>query len=266
MKYRHIRLLFTISLVFCLLSCVNTKKLNVVWVFKNQVIYENTADSNGKAIIIKDSIIKPLTVKLTKVDSVLSITMYEGKVLKDTLKLSKTALLPNGLFFPYVEQFSGGSSTFVGSKKLVYLSSSPVLQALTIPVKVRFATSGYPYEAEASINLAIAFGWKFTHTVYRNFYHRKTGLFVSSVNNHYSITPGLFVGPSIVELTSQNSLSSYDRNVLSLAYGAMLVFGLNRLNIGIALGLDDALGNDDKNWIYQGKPWLGATISFDLIQ
>jgi hypothetical protein len=261
-----IRLSFIASCFVCLFSCVNTKKLNVVWVLKKQNIYETISDSNGHFSIVKDSIIEPLIAKLIKRDSFLFVKVYEGKFSKDTLGKAKFEPVPQGLFFPYVDHLDPGSSTFAASRKLVYISASPVFQALTIPVKVRLETNGYPYESEASINLGIAYGWKFTHNVYHNYYHRKTGDFVNSSENRYSITPGIFAGPGIVELTARNSISPNDRNVLALSYGAMLVFGINRLNVGLALGFDDAVGNGDKNWIYQNKAWIGTTISFDLIQ
>ena len=140
------------------------------------------------------------------------------------------------------------------------------MQALTIPLKVRFGQGSVPYEAEPSINFGVAFGWKFTHYVYQNYYHEKTRLFLNKSSNRYSLTPGVFVGPGVVELTAKNSQVPDDRNVLSFSYGAMLVFGINRLNIGVALGFDNAVANNDKDWIYQSKPWLGATISLDLIQ
>ncbi len=249
-----------------LISCVNTKKLDSVYVYKKQIIYEGKTDINGRNIILRDSITAPLIIKITKKDSFMAITKYEGELRSDTFRTNVIRPTYQGLFFPYYDTATAGKSTFVGSKKLKYISTSPVFQALTIPLKVRFGQASMPYEAEGSINFGVAFGWKFTHHEYENFYHRKTGLFVSNENNHYSITPGIFVGPAVVELTTQNSLVSADRNVLSFSYGAMLVFGINRLNIGLALGFDNAVGNRNEDWIYQGAPWMGFTISFDLIQ
>jgi hypothetical protein len=251
---------------FLLFSCVNTKKLDIVYLYKKQIIYEGKTGSDGRNIILKDSITIPCIVKITKRDSFIVITKFEGDYLSDTLKKDNPGLVYNGLFFPYLDSIKNTSSLFVGTGKLKYLSTSPVFQALTIPLKVRFGQGSAPYEAEGSINFGVAFGWKFTHHEYQNFYHGKTRLFVNSENNHYSITPGIFVGPGVVELTANNSHVTDDRNVLSIAYGAMLVFGINRLNIGLALGFDNAVGNKDQNWIYQGAPWLGMTISFDLIQ
>ncbi len=247
-------------------SCVNTKKLDVVWVFKNQNIYEITKDSIGKTLLIRDSIVKSLTAKIIKRDSFLSLKIYDGVVLKDTLRTGNSAGLPQGLFFPYINRPDSGSSTFAKSKKLSWLTSNQVFQALSIPVKVRLRTGEYPYQAEGSINFGIAYGWKFTHHVYQNYYYRKTGDFVNSSENHYSLTPGLFAGPGIIELTPQNSITPNNRNILSFTYGAMLVCGVNRLNVGLALGFDNAVGNSDKEWVYQNKPWIGVTISFDLIQ
>jgi hypothetical protein len=265
---KKIRTTYYLPVLFSvfLFSCVNTKKLDIFYIYKKQIIYEGKTDSNGRNIILKDSITVPLIVKITKSDSFIRLRKFEGEFQSDTLRKNVTGPIYKGLFFPYFDSAGNGSSTFVGSKKLKYLSTSPVFQALTIPLKLRFEQGSTPYEAEASINFGVAFGWKFTHHEYENFYHRRTGLFVSSENNHYSITPGVFVGPAVVELTPGNSNATEDRNVFSLTYGAMLVFGINRLNIGLALGFDNAVAGENQNWIYQGKPWVGFTISFDLIQ
>ena len=265
MKNNSIPILCALFCIF-FISCVNTKKLNVAWVYKKQVIYEGLTDSLGNNMILKDSITESCIVKITRRDSIISLNVFEGNFIKDTIKKNLRTPVYKGIFFPYIDSFPPARSIFAGSKKLIYLESSPVLQALTIPLKVRFATGSTPYEAEGSINFGVAAGWKFTHHVYQNFYHRKSGLFVNSEDNHYSVTPGVFIGPGIVELTPQNSTVAEDNTVLSFTYGAMLVFGINRLNIGVALGIDNAIGNSDKSWIYQGKPWLGATISFDFIQ
>jgi hypothetical protein len=254
------------SFLFFLCSCVNTKKLNVAWIYKNQVIYEGRSDSSGRYLVFKDHLIKPAVVKINKRDSIITIQLFEGDYQQDSFRRDLSRPIYHGLFFPYVDSLPLKGSVFAGGSKLRYLESSPVFQALTIPLKVRFGTSSQPYEAEPSINFGVALGWKFTHHVYENFYHRKSGAFVNSEDNHYSLTPGVFIGPSVVELNTQTSTVPSDRNVLSFAYGGILVFGINRLNIGLALGIDNAIGNNDKNWIYQGKPWLGATISFDFIQ
>jgi|SRR5450432_170564 hypothetical protein len=264
--FKTLKIFLPSALLIFLYSCVNTKKLDVAWVYKKQIIYEGISDSSGKSIVLKDSLIQPCVVKITRRDSIIALTFFDGRYTRDTLRKDIPVPVFKGLFFPYMNSFPDNSSVFTGSKKLRYLESSPVLQALTIPLKVRFETDHQPYEAEASINFGVAFGWKFTHHVYENFYHRKTGSFVNSEDNHYSITPGVFIGPGVVELTTKNSTVPDDRNVLSFSYGAMLVFGINRLNIGVALGIDNAVGNGDQNWIYQGVPWLGATISFDFIQ
>jgi hypothetical protein len=266
MKLKILRCFAPLSLSFLLFSCVNTKKLNLAWVYKKQIIYEGVTDGTGRNFILKDSITESGIAKITRRDTMVSLILLEGSYTRDTLKKDAPGPVYQGLFFPYMDWKEKYLSIFVGSRKLRYIETSPVLQALTIPLKVRFGQGNVPYEAEPSINFGVAFGWKFTHYVYQNYYHEKSRLFLNRSYNHYSLTPGIFVGPGVVELTNKNSNVADDRNVLSFSYGAMLVFGINRLNIGVALGFDNAVANNDKDWIYQSKAWLGATITLDLIQ
>lgn len=102
---------------FFFISCINTKKLDVVYVYKKQIIYEGKTDGNGSSTILRDSITAPLIIKIIKKDSFIAVTKYEGEYVSDTVKINVTVPVYNGLFFPYYDTTVTGKSTFVGSKK-----------------------------------------------------------------------------------------------------------------------------------------------------
>ncbi|MFC7671013.1 hypothetical protein ACFQT0_29190 [Hymenobacter humi] len=55
----------------------------------------------------------------------------------------------------------------------------------------------------------------------------------------------------------------YIREVPILSPGGFLVLGVNRVNVGLALGADFTFGSAARVWIYQGKPgwaWCSAWI------
>jgi hypothetical protein len=194
------------------------------------------------------------------------LVILEGELKSDTLTMNQKPVYPKGFFFPYLDTVSNSNVRFVESKKLKYMETSPVFQAITIPLKVRFSKGNLPYNASGSINIGFAMGWKFTHSVYKNYHHRETNLFLNSKKNSFSFTPGLFFGPTIIELDIENSNLINDRDVLGLTSGGMIVFGINRFNIGVALGVDCVIGNQNKSWVYNGVPWIGATIALDFIK
>ena len=254
-------------MMLCTLSaCVNTKKLDNVWLYKKQIIFEKAKDKNGQQILFRDSISKPCIVKLDKKDEFVNIEFLEGAYKRDTLFGKTVGEDYSKFFFPLADNIKVSTKKYVRSEKLRYLEISSIFQALTLPIKVRFAQKKQPYSADGSINLGFAFGWKFTHSIYKNYYQKKGMVFMKQQTKSFSITPGVFAGPTVLEITTLNSNATDDRKVLGLTYGAMVAFGVNRFNFGLASGIDYIVQNKSKNWIYNGKPWIGVTIAIDFIE
>ena len=86
MKEKYfLKIHFFIVLVSTLSACVNTKKLDNVWVYKNQIIFEKAKDKNGQQILLRDSITKPCIVKIEKKEELLNIVFLDGEYKSDTL-------------------------------------------------------------------------------------------------------------------------------------------------------------------------------------
>ena len=103
MPYNTLRCCSPIILCFLLFSCVNTKKLNLAWVYKKQIIYEGVTDSSGRNIILKDSITESGIAKITRRDTMISLILIEGNYTRDTLKKDAPGPVYQGLFFPYMD-------------------------------------------------------------------------------------------------------------------------------------------------------------------
>ena len=148
--------------------------------------------------------------------------------------------------------------------KLSYFDTKPVIQALTIPLKIRPALNdSYPSQAETSFNVGAAFGWKFTHNVYdsrKNIFGQNT--------NRYSISPGIFLGTGATDLKKTNTDPSIaiERKAAIITTGGFVMVGFNSINFGYAFGGDFATGTGSKDWLYQGKMWHGIIFAIDIIK
>lgn len=154
-------------------------------------------------------------------------------------------------------------------KKLTYFDTKPVLQALTVPLKIRpkiptDVQDSFPSQAEASFNVGVSFGWKFTHNVYKpdkNIFGQNT--------NRYSFSPGIFLGTGAVDLKKTNTKNpaiTFERKAAIITTGGFFMLGFNNINFGYAFGADFATGTGSKQWIYQGKMWHGVIFAVDILK
>jgi hypothetical protein len=155
--------------------------------------------------------------------------------------------------------------------------------AITIPLKYRFQTNRNAIDAtdpdnkvdisvkseefSSSINLALFGGvsWgktKFTH-------RKKIGNRTKTIKN----TIGVFLGSSAVELKSTNTnitltqlQGDREGTIGTVSFGLGYVKSWNKINIGLFLGLDKGVGRVSKSWVYDGKPWLGIGVGYDLFK
>lgn len=87
-------------------------------------------------------------------------------------------------------------------------------------------------------------------------------------NDDYSISFLLGVGPSSVSLTKDNTApwsgvtTSTQSSAVTLSFG--MVFQMERVQIGLSLGMDSKLDGNREEWIYQGKDWLSLGIGLSL--
>jgi hypothetical protein len=78
MDHKNIKYYLALLISVFLFSCVNTKKFDIVFLYQKQVVYAGRVDSNGRKILLIDSLTKPCIVKITKRDSFIAIAKYSG--------------------------------------------------------------------------------------------------------------------------------------------------------------------------------------------
>lgn len=63
--------------------------------------------------------------------------------------------------------------------------------------------------------------------------------------------------------TTNNAIATeYDG--LILQKGIAGIVAINKLTIGVSVGFDDLLDRNNKNWIYENKPWFGLMLGLNL--
>lgn len=149
-------------------------------------------------------------------------------------------------------------------KGYTFSKSSFDFDLISIPLKFRPATSGFPAQLNATVNGGLFIGRR--SDIYR-LSRRKNelGIDKSSVQ-HYGFSFGAFTGigsavmnPSV----TQNRIETeYDAVVIPL--GITMLVGYNNLTFGVAAGFDHMLNNHRKYWIYNGNPWIGLTVGLNL--
>lgn len=62
--------------------------------------------------------------------------------------------------------------------------------------------------------------------------------------------------------TTNNAIATeYDG--LILQKGIAGIVAINKLTIGVSVGFDDLLDRNNKNWIYENKPWFGLMLGLN---
>jgi hypothetical protein len=149
---------------------------------------------------------------------------------------------------------------------LKYMTVSSVLQAISIPMKIRFKQDNFPPQINTSFNAGITYGFQFIQYKLRNEYY--PNLTTTFLENKISFSIAGFGGLTPVTLTSSNTNNSIkvSEDVVGIDYGLVGVVSFNRLNFGLSLGCDTPLNKDGKNWIYNTKPWIGIVVGVDFLK
>lgn len=268
-------------------SCVNSRRLNTVHVYKNQNVYKHkiTAGAGGNVQKVEEYKLLSGQKAIIKDDDKGFVTIDFLNPTDPSISLVRAINKPavvvgsqedRGFHYPskfeYTNQDMNRNFYYRDGSSFKYLSINPIFQASTIPFKYRAPRDTFNYELTTSGNLGFVWGMKFTHHNVQNFYYSQNanqrGKFVSHKNSQFSITPGLFFGPTTIALKPSNTRNNVlqEKTVLGFNTGGMLVFGFNKFHIGYAFGTDLALGSEGSNWIYDKTLWHGFVLSLDFVK
>lgn len=258
------------SAFFCL-SCVNKK-----YIYQSNTFYEIKQDGSKNELVVYDPD-KGFKAIIKEKDDIITIKPIDSKCKIDIESGPKPvgeivdwrADIVNKKYFPetdLIEDYFSGTSVKIVNK-FKYFDTKPVLQTMAIPLKIRpkISENGNDYfvTAESKFDVGLAFGWKFNHNVFnssKNIFGQNT--------NRWSLSTGLFLGGSAIDLSAGNTFPkiAVGRKTPGIAYGGFIMLGLNGVNLGYALGADNAFGEFSGDWIYQNKHWHGIILSVDVLK
>jgi len=157
--------------------------------------------------------------------------------------------------------------TFANRTSAEFWSYGGQLKLITIPLKARLGyasdTVQVASRAEASVNGNLFAGYRIGREKY--FYERGA---TRNPYTRYHITPGGFIGASVVTVGSATSrtakvpeTSDIPTAVISGGLGVMA--GVRNFSLGAFVGWDHAWGEVGKNWDFQHRRFFGIGITLD---
>jgi hypothetical protein len=264
----YCRLLAGLCIIFS--GCGETKRI-----FKGNYAfkYVDNQDNRGKHLPLEDrfyvyEIREPLTSKITDKTDYLVIKPDPGikpGVLIDSIlvKPKPEKIQMNGVIYSTetgVKEFDKYQRSFT------YSDWKFALQTLAIPLKFRKALDDgtkFPNQVESGINIGFAPVIKYNINVYDP--GKKT---MGKSTNQYSINTGLIFNLGTADLKTASNAPGLksDRKSPMFSFGTFLMFGINNINFGYAIGLDKIIGEGHSYWVYQNKMWHGVIIALDIIK
>ncbi len=137
------------------------------------------------------------------------------------------------------------------------------LDVLTIPFKIRPSVAGFPEQLNANFNAAMYFGRRvdrFTIQTTRKGRASKTRL----RGTGYGYGGFVGIGSEAVNPFVTNNRIDYEYDGFVINGGVAGIYDARRFNLGLALGADFLVDRNRRDWIYQGKPWIGVLFGINL--
>jgi hypothetical protein len=135
---------------------------------------------------------------------------------------------------------------------------------ITLPLKLRPAVKEVSHQLNCDFNGSICAGYsKNRYNI--DYLNHKSGLYVRNISN-YEFFYGLFmgIGNTFISPTTTDHAIDDEYDGVVLQKGIAVYMGYNNLKAGIAIGMDNLLGKDRKNWIYENRPYLAFTLGFNI--
>lgn len=158
--------------------------------------------------------------------------------------------------------------TMLPKKSFRYSSWQANLSLAPISIKNRFKIrkltdpnikDSFPSSYSVGINPTFAFG--INHSI--NWYTPSA----KKITLEFTIGP--FYGFGVTKIdknTTRESVYTYSRDALHHSLGGFFSIGLQKVNIGVLMGVDIATGPGSPSWVYQKQPFYGFILGYDLVK
>jgi hypothetical protein len=266
MKYKYLFVLMIGGLFFC--SCGETKRITAG---NNLFRYQDNSEARANGHSDSDKLYvyhlsRPLH---SKIDDKSTYQVVKTKSLpKPTDSISIRNALPDKINLNGVVYTPENDMDTVSKyrRSFTYWDTKFGLQALSIPLKFRSKIgdgSKYPAQVETGVNIGFAPTIKLDYNVFNPV--RKI---MGKPTNTYSVNTGflLNLGGTALKASTNAPGLAVDHTAATFTYGAFLLFGVNNINFGYAVGVDNVMGQGSSNWVYQHKVWQGIVVAIDIIK
>lgn len=255
-----------VGLVILVTSCGETKRMT-----KSNYYYKyldnSTARLQGKKIQDQLLIYQFGKVQYFKpedkttyqvIDDTIFTTTKPVKII-DLKRTYPTKIKLNGVIYTN-ESTIDEAKNFQSSLK--YWDQKLTFAPLAVPLKFRPAIGDgktFPAQLETGINIGFSPAYKFTYNVYN-----PAEKYLGNTLNQYSLSVGPFlnIGGTDLKAASNAPRLPLDRKAATWSYGGAVVFGVNKISFGYAIGADRVIGEGKNYWAYQNKIWHGVLFSF----
>jgi len=139
------------------------------------------------------------------------------------------------------------------------------IDAMTIPLKYRPFTDKIPNQLTTNFNGAFYGGYRID--AYR-LHYKRTPLNMYKQNvRHMGYSAGLLlgIGNTLIDewtLTGAGTGVQYEGMIIIAGVGVNVA--VENLTFGLSFGADRLADKNYRDWIYEGKPWIGFTLGLNL--
>jgi len=153
-------------------------------------------------------------------------------------------------------------------KSLIYYSWNLNLSAATISIKNRFKIRPLSDPTvQDSFPSTFSTGFSPTFTLGAN----RSIHWVTPSAKKYELgfTLGGFYGFGTTKIdknTTRDTPYQYSRTALYHSFGGFFNVGFQKFDVGLAFGWDIATGPGSPSWVYQGQPFYGIILGYDIVK
>lgn len=137
------------------------------------------------------------------------------------------------------------------------------VDVMTVGFKYRPAAANLPRSLSPDFNGNVFVGYRIDRFKLN---YKSTPFGPKARFGHRGVAAGVFggIGSTAVTPWTTNYQTMDEYNGLTVSRGLALMFAVNTLTVGAAVGWDYITDRDKSIWIYQNKPWYGVAIGLNL--
>lgn len=135
---------------------------------------------------------------------------------------------------------------------------------LTTPLKFRPSQADFPPQLNTNLNGSLYLGYRLDSYIVG--YKQKPIHEWERYIHHFGFSVGIFngLGNTFISTNTTQNLIQQEYDGVIWNKGVALIFAVNRLTCGVAIGIDYLLDSNRSVWIYQNKIWYGLTFGLNL--